>query len=122
MRNRASSNPPYNRSLEPMADCIPRPNLCRLPRWFHVEGEPLRLAASAHHLVHLGHRWILPAIYPQADYVESGGLMSYGPDRAEPLRRAAFYVDKMLKGTKPANLPVEQPTKFEAVSATQRTG
>jgi hypothetical protein len=58
-------------------------------RWFHVEGEPLRLAASAHHLVHLGHRWILPAIYPQADYVESGGLMSYGPDRAEPLRRAA---------------------------------
>ena len=55
----------------------------------------------------------LPAIYPRADYVESGGLMSYGPDQAEPLRRTALYVDKILKGAKPADLPVEQPTKFE---------
>ena len=55
----------------------------------------------------------LPAIYPRGDFVDSGGLMSYGPDRAEPYRRAAVYVDKILKGAKPADIPVEQPTKFE---------
>jgi putative ABC transport system substrate-binding protein len=55
----------------------------------------------------------LPAIYPSAGFVESGGLMSYGPDEIEPYRRAAVMVDKILKGAKPADLPVEQPTKFE---------
>jgi ABC-type uncharacterized transport system substrate-binding protein len=57
----------------------------------------------------------LPAIYPRGDYVESGGLMSYGADQVEPYRRAASMVDKILKGAKPADLPVEQPTKFELV-------
>jgi len=57
----------------------------------------------------------LPAIYTQGNYVASGGLMSYGPDRAEPFRRAAVYVDKILKGAKPADLPVEQPKKFEFI-------
>jgi putative tryptophan/tyrosine transport system substrate-binding protein len=57
----------------------------------------------------------LPAIYQRGDYVESGGLMSYGPERPEPYRRAASMVDKILKGRKPAELPVEQPTKFELV-------
>ena len=57
----------------------------------------------------------LPAIYPRGDFVDSGGLMSYGADRAEPYRRAAVMVDKILKGTKPADIPVEQPTKFELV-------
>jgi putative ABC transport system substrate-binding protein len=57
----------------------------------------------------------LPAIYPGEDFVHSGGLMSYGPDRAEAYRRVAVYVDKILKGAKPADLPVEQPTKFELV-------
>jgi putative ABC transport system substrate-binding protein len=57
----------------------------------------------------------LPAIYPRGDFVESGGLMSYGRDRDERFRRAAVLVDKILKGTKPADLPVEQPTKFELV-------
>jgi len=55
----------------------------------------------------------LPAIYAQKEYVEDGGLLSYGVDRREQYRRAAIYVDKILKGTKPADMPVEQPTKFE---------
>jgi putative tryptophan/tyrosine transport system substrate-binding protein len=57
----------------------------------------------------------LPAIYPRGDWIASGGLMSYGPDRDEPYRRGASMVDKILKGTKPANIPVEQPTKFEFI-------
>jgi putative tryptophan/tyrosine transport system substrate-binding protein len=57
----------------------------------------------------------LPAIYPRGDWVESGGLMSYGPDQVEPYRRVASMVDKILKGAKPADIPVEQPTKFELV-------
>ena len=63
----------------------------------------------------LATRHRLPAIYPRQDFVESGGLMSYGADRAEPYKRVASLVDKVLKGTKPADLPVEQPTKFELV-------
>jgi putative ABC transport system substrate-binding protein len=57
----------------------------------------------------------LPAVYPWRDGVDAGGLISYGPDLADLYRRAATYVDKMLKGAKPADLPVEQPTKFELV-------
>ena len=57
----------------------------------------------------------LPAIYPSADYVEGGGLMSYAPDFRDMYRRAAVFVDKILKGTKPADLPVEQPMKFEFI-------
>jgi ABC-type uncharacterized transport system substrate-binding protein len=57
----------------------------------------------------------LPAIYAQREFVASGGLMSYGADEAEPYRRAAIFVDKILRGTKPADIPVEQPTKFELV-------
>ena len=57
----------------------------------------------------------LPAIYPQTEYTEVGGLVSYEPNLADMWRRAATYVDKILKGTKPADLPVEQPMKFEFV-------
>ena len=57
----------------------------------------------------------LPAIFGVADIAEAGGLMSYGPDYTEHFRRLAIYVDKILKGAKPADLPVEQPTKFEFV-------
>jgi putative tryptophan/tyrosine transport system substrate-binding protein len=55
----------------------------------------------------------LPAIYPRGDFVASGGLMSYGPDQAETFRRVVAMVDKILKETRPADIPVEQPTKFE---------
>jgi putative tryptophan/tyrosine transport system substrate-binding protein len=57
----------------------------------------------------------LPAIYPQSDYMETGGLMFYGVSITYLFRRAATYVDKILKGAKPGDLPVEQPTKFELV-------
>ena len=57
----------------------------------------------------------LPTIYVHRDYVESGGLMSYGPNLPDQFRRAAVYVDKILRGAKPADLPVEQPTKFDLV-------
>jgi putative ABC transport system substrate-binding protein len=57
----------------------------------------------------------LPAIYPDSEFVEVGGLMSYGPNFADLFRRAATYVDKILKGRKPADLPVEQPMKFELI-------
>ena len=54
-------------------------------------------------------------MYEGSDYVEVGGLMSYASNYAEQWRRAAYYVDRILKGTKPADLPVEQPMKFELV-------
>jgi putative ABC transport system substrate-binding protein len=57
----------------------------------------------------------LPAIYGAAEYVEAGGLLAYGPSYPDLFRRAAIYVDKILKGANPANLPIEQPTTFELV-------
>ena len=57
----------------------------------------------------------LPAIFQSSDWVEAGGLMSYGPSYPDLYRRAAVQMDKILKGTKPADIPVEQPTKFELV-------
>jgi putative ABC transport system substrate-binding protein len=64
-------------------------------------------------IVDLAAKSRLPAIYPESNYADAGGLMSYGPNLTDLYRRAAVYVDKILKGAKPADLPVERPMKFE---------
>jgi putative ABC transport system substrate-binding protein len=66
-------------------------------------------------VVQLAAKSRLPAIYPEEAFVDAGGLISYGPNRYDTYRRMAIYVDKILKGAKPADLPVEQPTKFELI-------
>jgi putative ABC transport system substrate-binding protein len=76
--------------------------------------DPMFLANRAQ-LVELIGKARLPAIYMETGFVAAGGLLSYGPNFTELFRRAAAYVDKILKGAKPGDLPVEQPTKFELV-------
>jgi putative ABC transport system substrate-binding protein len=71
--------------------------------------------AEKHRLVSLAAKHRLPTMYEHRPYPEAGGLMSYGPDIHDVFRRAAGYVDRILKGARPADLPVEQPTKFELV-------
>jgi putative tryptophan/tyrosine transport system substrate-binding protein len=86
-----------------------------------VRSSALFVVASAvafsnqNRIVDLAGKNRLPAIYPRGDFVDSGGLISYGPDQAERFRRVAAMVDKVLKGTKPADIPVEQPKKFEFI-------
>jgi ABC-type uncharacterized transport system substrate-binding protein len=71
--------------------------------------------AERKRIVELADKYRLAAIYPQKEFVDEGGLMSYGEDVTDQFRRAAVYVDKILKGAKPADLPVQQATKFEFV-------
>jgi ABC-type uncharacterized transport system substrate-binding protein len=71
--------------------------------------------AERKRIVELAVKYRLPGIYPQDEFVEAGGLMSYGVDYVDLFRRAAVYVDKILKGAKPGDLPVQQATKFEFV-------
>jgi len=77
--------------------------------------EDVMLYAQRTRIIELASKHRLPAMYEWRNYAESGGLMSYGTDFADVFRRAASYVDKILRGAKPADLPVEQPTKFELV-------
>ena len=76
-----------------------------------VLGTPLFTQARAE-IVELAARQRLPALYDTSSFVAIGGLISYGADPTDLFRRAAYYVDKILKGAKPADLPIEQPTKF----------
>jgi len=73
------------------------------------------LTAEARRIAELAARSRLPAMYPLRLHVDAGGLISYGTDIVDVWRRAAVFIDKILKGAKPADLPVEQPTKFELV-------
>ena len=73
------------------------------------------LTGERNRIVELASKFRLPAIYPEEEFVERGGLMYYGTDRVDAYRRVAVYVDKILKGTRPADLPVERPTKFEFI-------
>jgi len=66
-------------------------------------------------IITLAARHRLPAVYPYKYFAHSGGLVSYGPDSVSPFRRAAASVDRILKGEKPADLPVQAPTKYELV-------
>jgi len=79
-----------------------------------VQASPLS-GDNARRIAELAAQHRLPAMYEVRSSVEAGGLVSYGPSFSEMFRRAAFYVDRILKGAKPADLPIEQPTKFELV-------
>src|SRR6516164_3941713 len=79
-----------------------------------VVGAP-SLVVHRNLIITLAARHQLPAVYPLPYFVRSGGLISYGPDSIDPYRRAAGYVDRILKGEKPADLPVQAPTKYELV-------
>ena len=81
---------------------------------FITEATP-RISLDRKKILALAEQNRLPAMHSEEEWVNSGGLMSYGANRVEPYRRAAVYVDKILKGAKPADLPVEQPTKFEFI-------
>jgi putative ABC transport system substrate-binding protein len=80
-----------------------------------IIGGGLLFFAERKRIVEFAIKHRMPAIYPQEEFVDDGGLMSYGTDNADLYRRAAVYVDKILKGAKPADLPVQQATKFEFV-------
>ena len=73
------------------------------------------LARHRKSLVELAAKHRLPAMYQASEFADAGGLMAYGPSNAALYHRAAYYVDRLLKGAKPADLPVEQPTTFELV-------
>jgi putative ABC transport system substrate-binding protein len=79
-----------------------------------VTGSAL-VAVHRHLIIALAARHKLPAIYVERSFIAAGGLMSYGPDFVDQYRRAAAYVDRILKGEKPADLPVQAPTKYELV-------
>ncbi|HVH89759.1 MAG TPA: ABC transporter substrate-binding protein, partial [Candidatus Acidoferrum sp.] len=84
------------------------------PDGLYVPGSAL-MRANGKRIVDFALKSRLPSVYGSRGSVEAGGLMYYGADLADSYRRVAYYVDKILKGAKPADLPVEQPTKFEFI-------
>jgi putative ABC transport system substrate-binding protein len=80
-----------------------------------VFSDPVILERNRERIIALAFKQRIPAIYPWKRYTDEGGLMSYSPNLVDMHRRSAYYVDKILKGAKPADLPVEQPTKFEFI-------
>ena len=84
------------------------------PDGLYVLGGPL-MSANQKRIVDFALKSRLPSMYGSREAVDAGGLMSYGADQADSYRRVAYFVDRILKGAKPADLPVEQPTKFELV-------
>jgi putative ABC transport system substrate-binding protein len=84
------------------------------PDGLYVASGP-QMGASRKRIVSLALKGRVPSIYPNRDFVDAGGLMYYGADIADSYRQVAWYIDKILKGTKPADLPVQQPAKFEFV-------
>jgi putative ABC transport system substrate-binding protein len=84
------------------------------PEGLYVTSSPL-VSANEKRIAGLALTSRLPSMHVRREFVDAGGLMSYGADLADSYRRLAYYVDKILKGTKPADLPVERPAKFELV-------
>jgi putative tryptophan/tyrosine transport system substrate-binding protein len=84
------------------------------PDGLYMLGGPL-MNANQKRIVGLALKSRLPSMYVRRDFVDAGGLMSYGADNADSYRRVVYFIDRILKGAKPADLPVEQPTKFELV-------
>ena len=81
------------------------------------------MAASQRTILELAAQHRLPAIYPTREFVQNGGLISYGVSYPDLYRRASTYIDRILKGANPADLPIEQPTKFElTINLTDRKG
>ncbi len=84
------------------------------PHGLFVTGSPL-ISANQNHIVGFALKSRLPSVYQSRRAIDAGGLMYYGADEAESYRRVAYFVDRILKGAKPADLPVEQPMKFEFI-------
>jgi putative ABC transport system substrate-binding protein len=87
----------------------------QLPDGLYLLGGGPLMRANEKRVVGFALKSRLPSVYTSREFVEAGGLMSYGADEAEGYRRVAYFVDRILKGAKPADLPVEQPMKFEFV-------
>ncbi|MFL4980867.1 MAG: ABC transporter substrate binding protein, partial [Xanthobacteraceae bacterium] len=100
---------------KPPGRCGPQQTIAEHAQAGVVRDRPLFSTAQAKLLVERVATRRLPVVYESRDFVEFGGLMAFGVDVPDHYRRAAWYVDQILNGAKPADLPVEQPTKFELV-------